>query len=119
FDAVSAKGEYLGGVISSGIQISAEALFQRAAKLPRVEIKEPQEVIGRSTVSAMQSGIFYGYLGLIEKIIVLIDKELGGHAVTIATGGLAPLITKHTDKIQHYEPDLILNGLLILFDMNR
>lgn len=119
FDAVSEKGEYLGGIISAGIQISAEALFQRAAKLPRVEIKEPQEVIGRGTVSAIQSGLFYGYLGLIEKIVSLVRKELGGKAVTIATGGLAPLITKHTEMIDYYEPDLILSGLQLLFEMNR
>ncbi len=99
FDAVSAKGEYLGGVIAPGIQISAEALFQRAAKLPRVEIKEPQEVIGRSTVGAMQSGIFYGYLGLIEKIITLLRQNLGHNTITIATGGLSALMAQRTDTI--------------------
>jgi type III pantothenate kinase len=119
FDAISAKGEYLGGIISPGILISAEALFQRAAKLPRVEIKEPEEVIGRNTVSAMQSGIFYGYLGLIEKIICLAEEKLGPETITIATGGLASLIAKGTAKIQHIEPDLTLYGLQILFDMNQ
>lgn len=118
FDAVSQKGEYLGGVIAPGILISAEALFQRAARLPRVEIREPEEVIGRNTVSAIQSGIFYGYLGLIEKIIDVMQSQLDNRAVTIATGGLATLIAKRTDKIQHNEPDLILNGLYILYEMN-
>jgi len=119
FDAVSEKGEYLGGIIAPGILISAEALFQRAAKLPRVEIKEPPEVIGRNTVSAIQSGIFYGYIGLIEKIVSLLKEQQGDHTITIATGGLAPLISKRTSSIQHTEPDLILQGLQILYDMNR
>lgn len=119
FDAVSAKGEYLGGVIAPGMLISAEALFQRTAKLPRVEIREPEEVIGRSTVGAMQSGLFYGYLGLIEKIISLLQKEMGSNTITIATGGLSALIGRGTDKIQHFDPDLILKGLQILFDMNQ
>jgi len=119
FDAISARGEYLGGIIAPGILVSAEALFERAAKLPRVEIKEPDEVIGRNTVSAMQSGIFYGYLGLIEKIVSLAEAQLGNHTVTIATGGLASLIAKGTSKIHHIEPDLTLDGLQILFDMNQ
>jgi type III pantothenate kinase len=119
FDAISARGEYLGGVIAPGIMISAEALFQRAAKLPRVEIKEPDEVIGRNTVSAIQSGIFFGYLGLIEKIITEMRRELGNDAKTIATGGLAPLIAKRTPQIQHIDPDLILKGLQVLFEMNK
>ncbi len=119
FDAVSGKGEYLGGIIAPGIGISAEALFQRAAKLPRVEIREPAEVIGRNTVTAMQSGIFYGYLGLIEKILTLVEEQLGTPTTNIATGGLAPLIAKRTEKIHHSTPDLIMDGLQILFDMNR
>jgi type III pantothenate kinase len=118
FDAVSAKGEYLGGIIAPGIMISAEALFQRAAKLPRVEIREPDEIIGRSTVGAMQSGLFYGYLGLIEKILTLMQKELGDNVVTIATGGLSSLFAPRTSKIKHTDQDLILNGLQILFEMN-
>lgn len=119
FDAISVKGEYLGGIIAPGIMISAEALFQRAAKLPRVEIREPDEVIGRSTVAAMQSGLFYGYLGLIEKILSLMQKELGENAVTIATGGMSSLFAPRISKIQHADPDLILNGLQILFEMNQ
>jgi type III pantothenate kinase len=119
FDAVSKKGEYLGGVIAPGILISAEALFQRAARLPRVEIREPEEVIGRNTVAAIQSGLFYGYLGLIEKIIDVMQGELDHSAVTIATGGLAALIARRIDRIQHNEPDLILNGLYILYEMNQ
>jgi type III pantothenate kinase len=119
FDAISEKGEYLGGIISPGIGISAEALFQRAAKLPRVEIKDPGQVIGRNTVAAMQSGIFYGYLGLIEKIIDLVQEELGHRTTNIATGGLSALLAKRTDRIHHLNPDLIMDGLQILFDMNR
>jgi len=119
FDAVSEKGEYLGGIIAPGIGISAEALFQRAAKLPRVEIRDPGQVIGRNTVSAMQAGIFYGYLGLIEKIIDLAQQELGHQTTNVATGGLATLFAKRTDKIHHANPDLIMDGLQILFDMNR
>jgi type III pantothenate kinase len=119
FDAISGKGEYVGGIIAPGIMVSAEALFQRAAKLPRVEIKEPEEVIGRNTVSAIQSGIFYGYLGLIEKIISLMQEEMGENTITVATGGIAPLIARRTSRIRHIDPDLILNGLQILFEMNR
>ncbi len=119
FDVISTKGEYLGGIIAPGIGISAEALFERAAKLPRVEIKEPQQVIGRNTVSAMQSGIFYGYLGLIEKIIAMVESELGNSTINIATGGLALLIARRSEKIHHVEPDLIMQGLHLLFEMNR
>jgi type III pantothenate kinase len=119
FDAISAAGEYLGGVIAPGIMISAEALFQRAAKLPRVEIKEPSSIIGRSTVGAMQSGIFYGYLGLVEKVVSLLEQELGDNTTVVATGGLAALIAKHTSSVDHVEPDLILEGLRILFEMNQ
>lgn len=119
FDVVSAKGEYMGGIIAPGIGVSAEALFQRAAKLPRVEIREPAEVIGRNTVTAMQSGIFYGYLGLIEKILTLVEQELGESTTNVATGGLAALITRRSEKIHHSNPDLIMDGLQILFDMNR
>jgi len=118
FDVISEKGEYLGGIIAPGIGISAEALFQRAAKLPRVEIRDPGQVIGRNTVAAMQSGIFYGYLGLIEKIIDLAEKELGDRTINIATGGLAPLMARRTEKIHHSNPDLIMDGLQLLFDMN-
>jgi type III pantothenate kinase len=119
FDAVSEKGEYLGGIIAPGMGISAEALFQRAAKLPRVEIREPAEVIGRNTVTAMQSGIFYGYLGLIDKILTLVEQQVGIPPTNVATGGLAPLIAKRSEKIHHSNPDLIMNGLQILFEMNR
>ena len=119
FDVISEKGEYLGGIIAPGIGISAEALFERAAKLPRVEIREPAEVIGRNTVTAMQSGIFYGYLGLIEKILTLVEQQLGNSTTNVATGGLAPLIAKRSEKVHHSNPDLIMDGLQILFDMNR
>jgi len=84
-----------------------------------VEIREPAQVIGRNTVAAMQSGIFYGYLGLIEKIITLVQEELGSPTTNVATGGLAPLMAKRSEKIHHSNPDLIMDGLQILFDMNR
>src|SRR5580765_2629108 len=95
FDAVSAKGEYLGGVICPGPQIAAEALFQRAARLPRVDVRKPASVIGQTTIGAIESGLFYGYLGMVEAIITRMTAELGGpggKVTCIATGGLAPLI---------------------------
>src|SRR5262249_2550488 len=96
FDAVTAKGEYRGGVICPGPQIAAEALFQRAARLPRVDVRKPPTVIGQSTVGAIESGLFYGYLGLVEGIITRMTAELGGAVRCIATGGLAPLIAPET-----------------------
>src|SRR6185369_12122333 len=97
FDAVTAKGEYLGGVICPGPQIAAEALFQRAARLPRVDVRKPASVIGQTTVGAIESGLFYGYLGMVEGIIARMTKDLGGKVTCIATGGLAPLIVPETD----------------------
>src|ERR687883_137442 len=91
FDAVTAKGEYLGGVICPGIQISADALFQRAARLPRIDVRRPKQVIGRTTVGSMESGLFYGYVGLVEGLVHRMRSELGDSAVCVATGGLADL----------------------------
>jgi type III pantothenate kinase len=115
FDAVSAKGEYLGGVICPGPQIAAEALFQRAARLPRVDVRKPASVIGQTTVGAIESGLFYGYLGMVEAIIKRMTDELGGKATCIATGGLAPLIVPETPLIEHVDPDLTLHGLRIVW----
>lgn len=115
FDVISAKGEYLGGVIVPGIGISAEALFARAARLPRIEIRKPDRVIGDSTVTAMQSGIFYGYVSLVEGVLQRIQSELG-QASVIATGGLAPLIASHAQGIDRLEEDLTLHGLRIFFE---
>ncbi|MBZ5536197.1 MAG: type III pantothenate kinase [Acidobacteriia bacterium] len=118
FDAISKKGEYLGGVIAPGIGISSEALFERAARLPRVDIRPTRKVIGTSTVGSMQSGLFYGYVGLVEGIIVRMKKELGSDTKVVATGGQAEMIAGGTDLIDHLEPDLILEGLRIIYELN-
>jgi len=117
-DAVSEDGDYLGGAIAPGIGISAEALFEHAAKLPRVELVRPQKAIGRNSVSAMQSGIIFGYVGLIEGIVVRMRKELGGTAKVIATGGLADTIARETEVIEAVEPDLTLVGLRLVYELN-
>jgi len=110
FDAISGKGEYLGGVIAPGISISAEALFSRASKLPRIEIRKPSKVIGDSTVGSMQSGLYFGYVGLVEGILGNMKGELG-EAQVLATGGLASLVAAATDAIDRVEEDLTLFGL--------
>jgi len=119
FDAVSAKGEYLGGAIAPGIQISAEALAARTAKLPRIEIVPPKKAIGRTTVASMQSGIYYGYVGLVNNIIAEIKKELSPAAKVVATGGFAEEIAPEIPAIEHVEPQLVLEGLRILFDRSQ
>lgn len=118
FDAISIKGEYVGGVIAPGIVISSEALFERAARLPRIDIKQPRKVIGSSTVSSMQSGLYYGYVSLVEGIIVRMKKELALTAKVVATGGQAAMIAEGTSVIDHLEPDLILEGLRIIYEKN-
>jgi len=117
-DAISAKGEYLGGAIAPGIGISAEALFQRAAKLPRVDVARPKTVIGRNTVSSIQAGLFYGYLGLVREIVRRMKDELGGAAAVVATGGLSHLILAEAEFVDHLDPQLTLTGLRILYDRN-
>ncbi len=119
FDAVTANGEYLGGVICPGPQIAAEALFQRAARLPRVDVRKPAAVIGRNTVNAIESGLFYGYLGMVDGLMRRIGAELGGDAIGIATGGLAPLIVPETDAFVATEPDITLHGLRIVWERNQ
>jgi type III pantothenate kinase len=119
FDVVTPKGEYLGGVLAPGLQISADALFARAAKLPRVEIAKPPRVVGRNTVSAMQSGIVYGYVGLVDGIVERILAELGYPCSVIATGGLASLIAPLSKTIQEIDAELTLTGLRILYERNR
>ena len=116
FDAVSSKGEYLGGAIAPGIQISAEALYLKTAKLPRIEIKKPRKAIGRTTVTSMQSGLYFGYIGLITNIIKEIKRELGGKACVISTGGFAAQISDEIKSINFHEPDLTLEGLRILHE---
>src|SRR2546427_1971537 len=111
FDAINATGEYLGGVITPGITISSDALFERAAKLPRVEIKRPEKVIGSATVQAMQSGLYYGYVGLVDDILRRMIAELGGSPRVIATGGLAPLIAQGCQYVGTVGQPLPLAGL--------
>lgn len=120
FCAISEKGEYLGGTIAPGIKISSEALFQRASKLPRVELLKPGTTICKSTVSAMQSGIIYGYVGLVDKIISMMKEELNCNSVrVVATGGLAPLIASETDSIDNVDKFLTLEGLRVIHEKNR
>ena len=119
FDAVTARGEYLGGVICPGPQIAAEALFQRAARLPRVDVRKPASVIGQSTVGAIESGLFYGYLGMVEGLITRMSVELGGGALCVATGGLAQLVAPETSMIHHVDVDLTLHGLRIVWERNH
>jgi type III pantothenate kinase len=114
FDVVSADGDYEGGVIAPGVNLSAEALHQAAAMLPRVAIHRTQTVIGKDTVPAMQSGLFWGYLGLIETIVARIKEEYGQPMTVIATGGLANLFYKQTPAIEHLDPDLTIRGLMLI-----
>jgi type III pantothenate kinase len=116
FDAVSAKGEYLGGVICPGPQISADALFQRAAKLPRIDVAKPDRVIGTNTVASMQSGLFWGYVDMVEGLVRRIRDELGGDAAVVATGGLASIVAPETGIIEHVDAELTLRGLKIVWD---
>jgi type III pantothenate kinase len=119
FDVVDRTGAYLGGIIAPGINLSLEALHRAAAQLPRVAISRPQVVIGRSTVPAMQAGIYWGYVGLIEGLAKRIEVELGEKMKLIATGGLAPLFADATTAIEHLDPDLTLDGLVLLADRNQ
>jgi len=119
FDAVSAKGEYLGGAIAPGILISAEALASRTAKLPRIEIVPPRKAIGRTTVASMQAGIYFGYVGLVNNIIAEVRKELGPEAKVVATGGFAAEIAPAIPAIDSVEPQLVLQGLRILFHRSQ
>ena len=118
FDIVNDKREYLGGIISPGLKISAEALFQRASRLPRVEIAEPERLVGKSTVQAMQSGLYYGYVGLVDGILARLLEEYPGSRV-VATGGLAKIIAPASRYIQEIDCDLTLEGLRLLWLKNR
>ncbi|HEY0323562.1 MAG TPA: type III pantothenate kinase [Pyrinomonadaceae bacterium] len=116
FDAINERGEYLGGVITPGINISSDALFARTARLPRVEIKRPSSVIGSSTVGSMQSGLYYGYAGLVDGILKRMREELGERVRVIATGGLAPLIATGSDYIEEIDDTLTLEGLRLVYE---
>jgi type III pantothenate kinase len=118
FDCVSAKGEYLGGVISPGIGISADALFEKTARLPRVAIRKPARVIGSNTVGSLQSGLYYGYLGLVDGILQRLLEEMGEETTVVATGGLASLIGKGSKYIKHVDDLLTLDGLRLIWERN-
>jgi type III pantothenate kinase len=118
FDCVSDQGEYLGGAIFPGIHISMEALFDRTSMLHRVEISRPRAVIGRTTTESLQSGLLFGYAGMVDSMVARIREELPGARV-LATGGLAQLIASETESIERVEPFLTLEGLRILFEKNR
>lgn len=120
FDCVTEKGEYIGGAIAPGINISAEALYTHTAKLPRVGIIKPERVIGKNTVESMQSGIFYGYIGLVEELVRQCKKEMKNEKTkVIATGGLAELITSGTKVIEKVVPELTLKGLRLIWEYNN
>jgi type III pantothenate kinase len=119
FDALSAHGDYLGGAIAPGIGIAAEALFRRTAKLPRIDLVRPPAVIGKNTVHSMQSGLLFGYVGLVEGVVARFRAELGPEMVVVATGGLASLVAAETGVIDVVEPWLTLEGLRLIWEMNR
>jgi type III pantothenate kinase len=118
FDVVSAKGEFLGGALAPGVEISIDALAARGARLFKVELARPRSVIGKSTAEALQSGLLYGFVGQVDGVVRRIVAELGGIAEVVATGGLAPLVLAESETIAHHEPDLTLIGLRLVYDRN-
>jgi type III pantothenate kinase len=119
FNALTKEGDYLGGAITAGVNLAAEALFTRAAKLPRIDLQRPPSVIGRNTVHAMQSGLLFGYVSMVEGMVERFRAELGQEMKVIATGGLAEIVAKETKVIQHIIPWLTLDGLRIIWELNR
>ncbi len=118
FDAVSAAGEYVGGVLAPGIEVSMDALFARAARLVKVDFAAPETVIGKTTVACLQSGLVYGFAGQVDGIVTRMRGELGPAARVVATGGLADLIAPHAETIEAVEPDLTLDGLRLIWSQN-
>ncbi len=119
FDIISSKGEYIGGAISPGIHISADALSEKTAKLPRVPIQYPDNIIGKTTIKSIQSGLFYGYLSMIEGMIKRIKKQMGVECNVVATGGDSAMFYKHLDAINYYRPHLTLFGLKVIYEKNQ
>jgi type III pantothenate kinase len=119
FDAVSAEGDYLGGAIAPGIHVAAEALYERAAKLQPVELVRPPSAVGKNTVAAVQSGLLFGYVGLIEGMVARFKEELGGSAKVVGTGGWADLLARETTVIDVVDQDLTLHGLRLIYEANR
>lgn len=119
FDLISDKGEYLGGAIAPGLGVSAEALFARASKLPRVEIAKPPQVVARNTVNSMQSGIFYGYVGMVDGLVKRMKSESKDQPLVVATGGFASLLSEPSETIEHVDDSLTLEGLRIIYARNR
>ncbi len=119
FNAITKDGDYLGGAITAGVNLAAEALYTHAAKLPRIDLQRPPSVIGRNTTHAMQSGLLFGYVSMVEGMVGRFRKELGDEMQVIATGGLAEVIAKETPIIQHIAPWLTLDGLRIIWEMNQ
>jgi type III pantothenate kinase len=119
FNAITKEADYLGGAITVGINLAAEALYTRAAKLPRIDLQRPPNVIGRNTIHAMQSGLLFGYVSMVEGMVARFRKELGSQMKVIATGGLAEVVAKETDVIQHIVPWLTLDGLRIIWELNQ
>jgi type III pantothenate kinase len=119
FDYVTPKGQYQGGAIAPGLKISADALFEKASKLPRVEVAKPPAVVAKNTVNSIQSGLFYGYVGLVDGIVGRMKKETRDDPLVVATGGLATLIANETQTINEVDPDLTLEGLRILYLRNK
>jgi type III pantothenate kinase len=118
YDAISEDGEYLGGAIAPGIQVSAAALFSATARLQRVELGEPRSIIGKNTVESIQSGLIYGTAAEVDGMVERMQKELGGHATVIATGGLVEAIAPYCHTIDHQDPLLTLKGLRLIFEKN-